>query len=126
MYYPNRYEALKADVLVADVFTNYPDMETGSPGNCEISVKFLIYIGSVLHEGVGEVDILVMVAENVGAQPGKKPERVVQGRMDRGKPPPAIPNPSSTLTGNEGAMDKTAVFYGPVYSYYEFETGMRD
>ncbi len=33
MYYPHRYEALKADVIVADVFTNYPDMESGSPGN---------------------------------------------------------------------------------------------
>jgi hypothetical protein len=60
-----------------------------------------------------------MVAENVGAQPGPKPQRVEQRGFGAKANP--IPLPSSLLKGNESPADKTAVFYGPVYSYYEFE-----
>jgi hypothetical protein len=58
MYYPERYEAIKSDVIVADVFTNYPDMISGNPGNAKFQRKFLHNLGSVLHEGIGEADIL--------------------------------------------------------------------
>jgi len=54
LFYPERYDGVKADIIVADVHTNYGDLTTGDPG-------------AVLHLGLGETDTMIMVVENVGS-----------------------------------------------------------
>ncbi len=128
---------MKADTIVTDDFTNYPDLVSGDPGNVsKKSHNFnILLLGSVLHEGIGEVDIMVMVVENVGSEGTKPAKRVVRSDdFSRGTNQTLIAIPKSEIKGNEertknrnleivneGPTDKTAVFYGPVYSYYEFE-----
>jgi len=108
LFYPSRFMACKADVIVADVQTAYPDLKDPK--------------GSVLHIGLGEVDVIAMVAENVGACEGQifKDTSKEKGGFGRKLDIPPVPNPSHKVTKEEKA-DKTGVFYGPLFSFFEFE-----
>jgi len=115
MFYPERYAGVKSDVIVSDVHTNYPDLTTGDPG-------------SVLHFGIGETDTIAMVVENVGAaETGKIPSGKPKDRGGFGQavePPTQLP-PKVKSTDSSKA-DKVCVFYGPVFSFYEFETKVNE
>jgi hypothetical protein len=103
LYYPDRYGAMKADTIVTDVFTNYPDLISGDPGNVFVSHNFnFLLLGSILHEGIGEVDIMVMVVENVGSEGTKPAKRVVRSDdFSRGTNQNLIEIPKSEIKGNE-------------------------
>merc|ERR1712100_482355 len=54
LFYSSREDSGKREVLVVDVHTDPTDVNTGDPG-------------CVLHEGVGDVNIMLMVANTASA-----------------------------------------------------------